>query len=371
MLHRHLPSNSVVHWGESSGCLVLGMPSASRSGSAVAVVDVETSQRAKLRGIDVAPGRVRRWRLGGLIPAPDAVGTRPAGTPPGRSPLSYSPVRSREADDVVDVLVRHARRGRSQLDLALILFAHEQPVPLRLVRSAIESRRIATQTAFANLVETAQAKYPAPADAELRLDAGFERAEALARMALANGSHSAAGLRRNLRIAGEPVSEADLLQVLTRFAQMLGSRAAVPQGDNNADPSPILMRSLGMQGLLESAAPGVAPLLPDARQFFEAASSTSTFALAPLPADVSDDELTAARDHIVLLDRVLKAIPAEVLYYLGGAMLAQAAWNPGDPVLVGIMITMLVHVQRRDGEFDVAPLVDAVRRQGWLDISSP
>jgi hypothetical protein len=275
-----------------------------------------------------------------------------------------------EIDSAIDVLVRHARRGRGPHDLALILFAHGLPVNADLVRAAIASIQEAALRQFAELTEKALGLFPAPADIGFALDEDFERAEALAHLALSDQSSSVHWFRQNLQAQGEPTTSADLLQLLTYFFHMVASVDESELGDTEELPTR-LMRALDMAGMLESAAQDVPPLLEHGPiEFIEAARAVAQFALRPLPADLGDDELSAARDFAVLLDQVLSAVAsAGPLHYLGGELLA-TLWDPSDPGRVAITSSLLIHVNRT-WDLDPSPLVDAVRDLGWIAGSEP
>jgi hypothetical protein len=343
------------------------VPSAVRARSAVAAVDVELADRAATRGTDVAPGRVRRWRLSGLLPTPDVVGTRPPGAPPGRLPQRHTSDRLIEIDATIDVLVRYARRGRGAHDLALILFAHGLPVDVDLVRAAIASNQETTRSLFIDLIRTAQERFPAPTDIGLELDEDFERAEALARLAVEGQPSSVRKLRQNLRSSGRPATNVDLLQVTTHLFQTLGG-ADDGESDDSAGVSTNLMTALGMDGMLESVAEGVPPLLEGgSHEFLEAATAVGDLALLPLPSDLSDEELFAARDFAVILVRALRAVPDPgLLHHLGGPILTDL-WDPSDPGRIAITSSLLVQLTRIIGVLDPSPIVDAIREQGWMD----
>lgn len=314
----------------------------------------------------MAPGRVRRWRLSGLLPTPDLVGTRPAGAPPGRLPTRYSPDMLTEIDSTIDVLIRFARRGRGPHHLALILFAHGLPIDAELVLAAIASNLEAMRLLFADLTRTAQAQFPAPTDLSLGLDADFERAEALARLAVAGQSSSVRRLRNSLRSSGHQATNADLLQVVTHlFQTMSGSLDGDP--DDGTEVSTNLMRALRMDGLLESAADDVPPLLEHGpSEFIEAATKIGHLVLLPLPEDLTDGELFGVRDSAIRLARALSAVPEPaLLHHLGGPTLAEW-WDPTDPERIAVVTSLLVHLQRSVGELDASPIVDAIRDQGWM-----
>ncbi|WP_188836031.1 hypothetical protein [Flexivirga endophytica] len=340
------------------------MPSTKRSRSAVAVIDVEIADRAATRGLDVSPGTVRRWRLGGLLPDADAVGDRPVGARAGRRPQQYTAATLVEVEAAIDVLIRHTRRGRSQQDLALILFAHHLPVRPELVRAAITVRLHSIRLGLDDLIRRAQSQFPSPADAGLELDDTFERAEALAQLALAVHPSPFGRLRRNLKKSGQPVSTTDMLQIATCLFQIL---AATQPGETSGTDVELwidLMRALGMDGMLESATADVPPLLPQGvGDFLDAASGVGQLTLRPLPVDLADDELFAARDLAICVAQALRSISdPTILHHLGGPSLA-TLWDPSDPTLITTTTTLLVHMLRSDEVLDPYALIEA-RDQG-------
>ena len=341
------------------------MPSAERSHSAVAAVDVELADRAADRGTKLAPGRIRRWRRAGLLPEPDAIGHRPAGAPAGRLPRRYSQERLFEVDSTIDVLVRHARRGRGVSDLALILFGHGLPVDADLLRSAISAELTSARAFVADLTQKAQDRFPAPVDSGLELGDEYERAEALARLATDAASTSVRNLRRNLRSSGRPAGHANALQTLTYFFYTL---QGVANDDDAVEVSADLMRAFNMHGMLEPAAPDVPPLLEGGpAEFVRSVAYVGPQALQPLPDDVADAELFAIRNVMVDLARAFSSIPEpKLLHHLGGPALSNV-WDQSDPTYIAITVSLMIRLFRNDPTLDPTPVLEAIREQGWID----
>lgn len=355
-MHDHIDQSVPII--EGKGCLGELVPSVDRSRSAFAASDLQVSDQAASRGLDVSPARVQRWRLAGLLPAPDQVGRRPSEAPPGRLPLIYSDDRLAGLDDTVEALQAHSRRGRPPADLALILFALRLPVDGSFVRHSINERLERLRRDMDSLTQSALQQFPPPDDPHLRLSAAYDRAEALAQLA-AERPTAVRKIRQNLRNAGLPNARVDLISVIVRLFE-------VGWADNMTDGVDDLMYALGLHGLRESVSPDVPALLDEGpTAFLEAARAVLQVILRPLPVDLAEEEAADGRDLVIDVARAFASAPEPaLLHHLGGPAVAQL-WNINDLDNVACIISGAVHIRRLLGPLDADPILAAVQANGW------
>lgn len=341
-------------------CFSWWVPAAERSRSAVAASDLQLCDRAAERHLEVSPARLRRWRLAGLLPAPDAVGLRPSMAPAGRMPRIYSAALLASLDEVVDGLLKYSRPGRPAEDLALLLFASRLPAPLPLVREGIDRRLERLRNYMDSVMREALARFPPPEDPGLRISPAFERAEAVAQLAAQRAS-SMREIRKNLRREELPSTPVDTAAVITRLLTAIWSEAADDDGIED------LMYAVGSHGLLERVAPDVPAVLEDDPSgFLDAARVVAQFMLQPLPYDLDDDEMEKGRDMVIDVSRVVASTSASmpaVVHYLGGAALVDL-WRPDDLDQLASVISGAVHMRRMLDTSDTEELLAAVRDQG-------
>ncbi|MFJ7146692.1 hypothetical protein ACIQVT_00440 [Streptomyces sp. NPDC100445] len=156
--------------------------------TAPAQAELKLMDAAAASGFPVSASQLERWRHHGLIPSPCR---RAAGA--GR----YERVYPQGTEDLVCALARHAGPGRSYDDLALLAFFSGVTVPEAALKTALARVYFKHRVQHEEQVERVQAQVPPPWAAEM--DNEYERAEAAAKISLAENSRAIRQMRINLR----------------------------------------------------------------------------------------------------------------------------------------------------------------------------
>jgi hypothetical protein len=265
-----------------------------------------------------------------------------------------------QAQANVRFLIAHARRGRGAAELAMLLFANGFVVSRVVVIESLNAVSAAVQRSMNEVAAKARA-FAEVVPAGMRLDAVFESSSAMSRMMLAQRAELARLVRRNLRKAGLPHSDADVETVLVAC---VSAALGVPVDTDDEVALNGLMYGFGAHGLLESVVEGVGPVVDDGLAgIADALGRASRAAQTPLASDVTMTELINARGMVRDLAAVFRAVPEPVLHFLGGSAVADI-WDPLDPVRVTQTVTWAVNARRDDG-IDPSPIFDAARDAGW------
>jgi hypothetical protein len=306
--------------------------------------------------------QIRNWRMAGLLPAPTVRGVRPVGAPPGRAPLVYGDAELETAQRALQALAMHARPGRPAQDLALLLFAAALPAPFERVVEAIRSHLASARSELDSLLGSA-AEVVAAMPAEWRRSDAFDQSDAVARLEVESGGVLAATISSNLRKADQPTGDEDVHSVvLWLISTLLGE----PPDIEDEEIAHRLLYAFDAHGLVESVAPGVAPVLPEGpTALINALAIQVRLGPFTLPEDVTETELIAARELASVLGAALHSVPrSEIRRYLGGDGVL-SFWKPDDPLSVAQLLTYLAKLLREQ-PLDVTPIVRAVEEAGWL-----
>ena len=143
---------------------------------------------AAASGFPVTASRLERWRQHGLIPRPAIRRRERPGTeavyPPGTG-------------DLVCALARHTGPGRSYDDLALLAFFSGAAVPEIALKAALGRVYFSRRAQHEGRVQRVAADVPPQWAAEM--DSEYERAEAAAKIVLADNDRAVYQMRINLR----------------------------------------------------------------------------------------------------------------------------------------------------------------------------
>ncbi|WP_037622781.1 hypothetical protein [Streptomyces aureus] len=176
---------------------------------------------AAASGYRVTASQLERWRRHGLIPGSSAHRAGAGGTE------RFYP---QGTEDLVCALARHAGPGRTYDDLALLAFFSGAAVPERALKTALAGAYFGHRVQHEEQVGRVQALVPPLWAAEM--DSEYERAEAAAKISLAENGRAIRQMRINLRrqpdLARSPREEVDarLLGVLVGL-----ERRRLPESD--------------------------------------------------------------------------------------------------------------------------------------------
>lgn len=339
------------------------MPSSERTRTAFAVGDIELADWAQTQGLAVTPTQVAAWRRSGLIPSPTEVGERPVGATPGRAPRRYTDTDLDVARQVVGFLAETGHRGRPHADLALLMFASGLTVAPEVVTAAMARQLAIIEREIDSLIARADAEADDVPE-EMKLSLAFERAEWLAWYAIRSRAKLASQARRQLRLAGLPAKDPDVLAVLVPMLRMMLGEP--PSPDDTVALEGIL-HMYDAHGLVEPATPDGSAVVPEGPSALgDSLALAVQLGLFYVPDDITSPELNEARDLARSLSAALQAIPDPRLRRLVGGELVAGFWQPTDPFSIAQVIVHIVKLLRHGG-FDASPIIDAVRQQGWLD----
>ncbi|MFD5818377.1 hypothetical protein [Streptomyces sp. NPDC127038] len=183
--------------------------------------DLKLMDLAAASGYPISASQLERWRQHGLIPGSDSRRTGTGGT---------EQISPQGTEDLVRALARHASPGRTYDDLALLAFFSGAAVPELALKTALGRVYFRHRAQHEEQVERVQALVPPLWAAEM--DGEYERAEAAAKISLAENGRAVRQMRINLRrqpdLARSPREEVDarLLGVLVGL-----ERRQLPESD--------------------------------------------------------------------------------------------------------------------------------------------
>ena len=324
-------------------------------------VDQELADWLSAKGHPCPPSRVAGWRRAGLLPAPSGSAPR-VGRHPGRAPLAWTDRELADAQVLSLRLVDATGRGKSNTDAALGLAGEGMPVPPEAVLTAARAH-------MAQLDRTIRAHLGLPVGTQVALHGESSRVtgvveEVVDEVVRANPKLMRA-IARRLRDAPANDSDADAGSVLTLVVAAVAGQAPDPR---DTDALALTLRAIDAYGLTEPAGgPGGPRILAGGPA--DAAFAIGRFGLPQLqqlledlrPQDVHPS-LRATRQ----LGRALAGVPDSVGHYVAAKHVAALLLDNGPTAVVLRLAAWQALRYDHEREPDIAPIVDAVRAQGWL-----
>ena len=294
---------------------------------------------------------------GSLLPAPTSRGPRRSDRP-GRAPATWTDAELADARAIALRLITVTGRGKSTVTAALTLAGEGLPVPPATVLTAAHAhlsrldRTIRTHLGLptaAALDHRADRKAVASAvDAYLLANPGAERAVA-----------------RRLRHIAPSDDGADAQTVLTVLLD--GLLGLAPAADD-AEALELILHALGLHGLAEPVGgmDGPRVLTGGLGDVARAIGRLGLPHLKELLGEILPEEVHPILDVTRQLGVALATVPATVAHHVAADELAGMLLDPSPTAVVLRLAGWQALRHDGGGEPDIAPIVDAVREQGWL-----
>ena len=288
---------------------------------------------------------------------------------PGRPGRHYSTDALIQAQQNLRFLHAHARRGRSAGALALLLKANGLYASHQATTEALTNYVIKVRAELAKSVRQA-ASEGRPVPIEWRLSDEYEAAEAMAGRELARKGELARSVRRQLRRAGGPHGDHEVLQTLVAmYATALGE----PPAADDVETYDKLLHAFGAHGLIEPITPGGPVVVPEGPSgLADALRLFAGLGILDLPIDFTECEIDDCLAFCRTAAAALGSIPqgADLLrHHVGGAGVL-GFWKDDDPEAIALCLLLFVRILRTT-TLDLSPIVSAVTEQGWYRPDAP